>query len=87
MVQKTVLKSEKCGVCAKRMKFGKIGLRCVACRLTLHTDCGPGVPSLCGGPASPTAVSRSPEGSGRALRTPRRQDSVRKQIFASPMLR
>ena len=25
--QKTVLKSEKCGVCAKRMKFGKIGLR------------------------------------------------------------
>ena len=25
--QKTVLKSEKCGVCAKRMKFGKIALR------------------------------------------------------------
>ena len=28
--QKTVLKSEKCGVCAKRMKFGKIGLRFVS---------------------------------------------------------
>ena len=31
--QKTILKSEKCGFCGERMKFGKVGLRCSECRL------------------------------------------------------
>ena len=31
--QKTILKSEKCGLCGERMKFGKVGLRCSDCRL------------------------------------------------------
>jgi len=55
MAQKTVLKSEKCGVCAKRMKFGKIALRCVVCKLTLHTDCAPGVSTICLGPTTTTS--------------------------------
>jgi len=87
MAQKTVLKSEKCGVCAKRMKFGKIGLRCIVCKLSLHTDCAPGMPSLCLGPtattSSPTLVSRtparSPDNAGRTRTRP--------PLFASPMLR
>ena len=33
MEQKTILKSEKCGLCGERMKFGKVGLRCSECRL------------------------------------------------------
>jgi len=87
MAQKTWLKSEKCGVCAKRMKFGKIGLRCIVCKLSLHTDCAPGVSSLCLGPtattSSPTLVSRiparSPDNAGRTR--------TRAPLFASPMLR
>ena len=30
--EKTILKSEKCGACGERMKFGKVGLRCSECR-------------------------------------------------------
>jgi len=87
MAQKTWLKSEKCGVCAKRMKFGKIGLRCIVCKLSLHTDCAPGVSSLCLGPtattSSPTLVSRTPARSpDHAGRT-----RTRAPLFASPMLR
>ena len=33
MEQKTILKSEKCGLCGERMKFGKVQLRCSGCRL------------------------------------------------------
>ena len=33
MEEKTILKSEKCGLCGERMKFGKVGLRCSKCRL------------------------------------------------------
>ena len=36
MEQKTILKSEKCGLCGERMKFGKVGLRCSECRLFLR---------------------------------------------------
>merc|ERR1711934_701230 len=87
MAQKTWLKSEKCGVCAKRMKFGKIGLRCIVCKLSLHTDCAPGVSGLCLGPtatpSSPTLVSRTPARSpDHAGRT-----RTRAPLFASPMLR
>ena len=35
MEQKTILKSEKCGLCGERMKFGKVGLRCSECRLSI----------------------------------------------------
>ena len=34
--QKTILKSEKCGLCGERMKFGKVGLRCSDCRLSFN---------------------------------------------------
>merc|ERR1712192_145878 len=37
--QKTILKSEKCGLCGERMKFGKVGLRCSDCRVTIHANC------------------------------------------------
>jgi len=88
MAQKTWLKSEKCGVCAKRMKFGKIGLRCIVCKLSLHTDCAPGVSGLCLGPiattSSPTLVSRTP---ARSPDNARRGTRTRAPLFASPMLR
>ena len=87
MVQKTVLKSEKCGVCLKRLKFGKIVLRCSTCKLSSHTDCAVRMPASCGGlppPASPTVVSRSPQ-AARGPRTPGPRSA--RQKFASPMLR
>ena len=59
MQQKTVLKSEKCVVCAKRMKFGKIVLRCAVCKVGVHQECALRVPVVCGGGGlSPTLVSR-----------------------------
>ena len=33
------------------------GTRCIVCKLSLHTDCAPGMPSLCLGP---TATTSSP---------------------------
>ena len=81
LVQKTVLKSEKCGVCHKRLKFGKLVLRCTACRLALHTDCSPAAAACAG--TSPAGGGHSPEPAA----SPRRRPGARKQIFASPMLR
>merc|ERR1712179_400909 len=39
LVERTVIKSEKCVVCSKRVKFGKISLKCVHCKETLHMEC------------------------------------------------
>ena len=48
MQQKTVLKSEKCAGCTKRMKFGKIVLRCAVCKVGVHQECALRVPVACG---------------------------------------
>jgi len=86
-VQKTVLKSEKCGACDKRMKFGKIGLRCCVCRLNIHVDCTAIAASMCRGwEPPPTSAPRSPQ-CGRQAQARDRNTNLRKQIFASPMLR
>ena len=45
--QKTILKSEKCGLCEERMKFGKVGLRCSDCRLSLMLLRSPATIHLC----------------------------------------
>ena len=37
--QKTILKSEKCGMCGERMRFGKVGLRCSDCRFSFNYSC------------------------------------------------
>jgi len=47
-VQKTVLKSEKCLGCDKRMRFGKMELRCGVCRLSIHEECCVLAPQYCG---------------------------------------
>merc|ERR1719334_25252 len=47
-VQKTVLKSEKCLGCDKRMRFGKMELRCGVCRLSIREECCVLAPQYCG---------------------------------------
>ena len=84
-VQKTVLKPEKCSVCLKRIKFGKIYLKCPGCRMTIHSECTAKAPPLCArGSQSPeVCVTPRVEGSGGGLaRSP-----SKKAYFASPMLR
>ena len=44
MTQTTVLRSGRCAVCARPVRFGRAGQRCRACRLVAHTDCAPGLP-------------------------------------------
>jgi len=78
---KTVIKSEKCSVCGKRMGFGRAVLKCTACRSTLHKECVDMAPTIC------TPLH---EGSPDVCRTPggvKRSASVKKPYFASPMLR
>uniref|UniRef100_A0A5S6QG29 Rho-GAP domain-containing protein n=1 Tax=Trichuris muris TaxID=70415 RepID=A0A5S6QG29_TRIMR len=36
---KTVLRSETCDVCEKKVNFGKVLLRCLECRTQLHQEC------------------------------------------------
>uniref|UniRef100_T1J3Q7 Rho-GAP domain-containing protein n=1 Tax=Strigamia maritima TaxID=126957 RepID=T1J3Q7_STRMM len=38
-VSKTIIKPEKCMACDKRVKFGKLALKCKECRMTCHVDC------------------------------------------------
>jgi len=80
-IQKTVIKAEKCQVCDKRMKFGKLANKCTVCRFTLHAECLGKVSTSCSRPnqASPI-VSRTPTGE-------RNRSPLKKTFFASPMLR
>jgi len=83
--QMTVLKHETCAVCTKRIKFGKICLKCRGCKTVTHTECKDRIHPICEAATStysPSIVRRSPE----LYRTPETASS-RKQIFASPMLR
>ncbi|CAJ1051566.1 rac GTPase-activating protein 1-like [Xyrichtys novacula] len=52
-IAKTVIKSEFCGPCGRRTKFGKMVLRCQNCRVVTHPECR----DRCPLPCNPTAVS------------------------------
>uniref|UniRef100_A0A6G1RUH5 Rac GTPase-activating protein 1 n=1 Tax=Hypotaenidia okinawae TaxID=2861861 RepID=A0A6G1RUH5_9GRUI len=54
-VSKTVIKPETCVPCGKRVKFGKISLKCRDCRVVAHPECRdrcplPCIPTLTGTP-------------------------------------
>ncbi|KAM6927945.1 rac GTPase-activating protein 1-like [Xenentodon cancila] len=49
---KTVIKSEFCGSCGRRTKFGKLYLRCQDCRVVTHPECR----DQCPLPCNPTAL-------------------------------
>ncbi|XP_051947611.1 rac GTPase-activating protein 1-like isoform X2 [Xyrauchen texanus] len=54
-VSKTVIKPESCVPCGKRIKFGKISLKCRDCRVVAHPECRercplPCIPSMAGTP-------------------------------------
>ena len=78
LTQKSMIRAEKCSVCDKRIKFGKIGYKCGLCRIVYHPECSDRAP-IC-----------SKKGSPEICRTPladRNMSPVKKQYFASPMLR
>ncbi|XP_060156003.1 rac GTPase-activating protein 1-like [Globicephala melas] len=54
-VSKTVIKPESCVPCGKRIKFGKLSLKCRDCRVVSHPECQdrcplPCIPTLIGTP-------------------------------------
>uniref|UniRef100_A0ABM5FNL6 Rac GTPase-activating protein 1 isoform X1 n=2 Tax=Pogona vitticeps TaxID=103695 RepID=A0ABM5FNL6_9SAUR len=54
-VSKTVIKPESCVPCGKRIKFGKLSLKCRDCRVVTHPECRercplPCIPTLAGTP-------------------------------------
>ncbi|KAJ8409189.1 hypothetical protein AAFF_G00242100 [Aldrovandia affinis] len=54
-ISKTVIKPESCVPCGKRIKFGKISLKCRECRVVTHPECRdrcplPCIPTLAGTP-------------------------------------
>ncbi|XP_031836061.1 rac GTPase activating protein tumbleweed [Nomia melanderi] len=46
-IAKTVIKPEVCTPCDKRIRFGKVALKCRDCRATAHTECKDLVPLPC----------------------------------------
>ncbi|XP_066583719.1 rac GTPase-activating protein 1 [Prorops nasuta] len=54
---KTVLKPEVCMPCGKRIRFGKVALKCKDCRTTSHSECKDLVPLPCV-PAGNTPILR-----------------------------
>ncbi|XP_054636666.1 rac GTPase-activating protein 1 [Dunckerocampus dactyliophorus] len=46
-VSKTVIKPESCVPCGKRIRFGKIALRCRDCRVVAHPECRERCPLPC----------------------------------------
>lgn len=44
---KTVIKPETCQVCNRRIKFGKLALKCKDCRAVCHPDCKDHLPLPC----------------------------------------
>jgi len=90
LVERTVIKSEKCVVCSKRVKFGKISLKCVHCKETLHMECKDNAGAC---HATSPKMSNNPFPS---LPTPNKRVSTyltpsknenKRTHFASPMLR
>ncbi|XP_068123355.1 rac GTPase-activating protein 1 isoform X2 [Hyperolius riggenbachi] len=60
-VSKTVIKPESCVPCGKRIKFGKISLKCRDCRIVSHPECRDRCPLPCI-PASGNTPVRIGEG-------------------------
>nr|XP_045583871.1 rac GTPase-activating protein 1-like [Procambarus clarkii] len=44
---KTIYKTEHCQPCGKRIRFGKVALKCRDCRATCHPECRESVPLPC----------------------------------------
>lgn len=58
---KTIYKADHCQPCGKRIKFGKIALKCRDCRATCHPDCRESVPLPCV-PVATTPNSKGQQG-------------------------
>jgi len=84
-VQKTVLKSEKCRGCDKRLKFGCVEFRCSVCRMSVHEECCDKAPSACIGIQEVASSNIKSSRKGAKLEK-REKPNICKQIFASPML-
>ncbi|NXI38900.1 RGAP1 protein, partial [Galbula dea] len=61
-VSKTVIKPESCVPCGKRVKFGKLCLKCKDCRVVAHPECQERCPLPCI-PTLPSTPVRIGEGS------------------------
>jgi len=81
LVERTVIKPGKCQACSKRIKFGKICLKCIQCKGSLHIECREKAGTCV--ISSPTKVSTHPVPT--LYNTPSKEN--RSTIFASPMLR
>ncbi|XP_062577403.1 rac GTPase-activating protein 1-like isoform X1 [Saccostrea cucullata] len=46
-MSKTVIKPESCVPCGKRIRFGKLAMKCKDCRSTCHPDCKDNLPLPC----------------------------------------
>lgn len=92
LVERTVIKPEKCVACSKRIKFGKICLKCLHCKVSIHMECRD-MAGTCN-ISSPTKVSSlpipslytTPSKRASIYLTPSKKDN-KNTIFASPMLR
>jgi Rac GTPase-activating protein 1 len=65
-VQKNCFKTESCGPCGKRIKFGKVCFKCSECRAVCHPDCRERVPLPCV-PTGSAQKTPSKAGLGRIL--------------------
>lgn len=46
-VPKTIIKPDVCGPCGKKIKFGKVAVKCKDCRGVCHPDCKDSLPLPC----------------------------------------
>ncbi|XP_060086186.1 rac GTPase-activating protein 1-like [Ylistrum balloti] len=46
-ISKTVIKPETCAPCGKRIRFGKLAMKCKDCKATCHPDCKDNLPLPC----------------------------------------
>ncbi|XP_023715210.1 rac GTPase-activating protein 1 isoform X2 [Cryptotermes secundus] len=60
---KTIIYPENCGPCGKRMKFGKLAMKCRDCRTSCHPECKEQVPLPC------VPVGNTPTRGGGAMGT------------------
>eukprot|EP00092_Neocalanus_flemingeri_P028229 GFUD01030655.1.p1 GENE.GFUD01030655.1~~GFUD01030655.1.p1 ORF type:complete len:352 (+),score=107.66 GFUD01030655.1:96-1151(+) len=82
LVERTVIKPEKCVACFKRFKFGKTSLKCLRCKGSIHVECKDKV-GTCES-SSATRVFSHPLPS--LYTTPSKREN-KNTIFASPRLR
>eukprot|EP00092_Neocalanus_flemingeri_P040279 GFUD01043873.1.p1 GENE.GFUD01043873.1~~GFUD01043873.1.p1 ORF type:complete len:352 (+),score=99.33 GFUD01043873.1:146-1201(+) len=82
LVERTVIKPEKCVACFKRFKFGKTSLKCLRCKGSIHVECKDEVETC--ESSSATRVFSHPLPS--LYTTPSKRVN-KNTIFASPRLR